>query len=353
MLIRALIFIVLFCGQQADAAVLSNLYETEIIAQSPSPEDRNIAIKAALSAVLKRVLVLDNRRQQAVVEAILARAPQYVKQYQYALQESGLSVNTSARAMRVLFDERALDAVLRSGGIKIWGATRPETLLWLVVEENGRRSFFKAEMMLELANAVSAVSKQTGLPLLNPLLDIDEQRLISVNDVLSAYPQRLLSVSERYDVVSILAGRVVKRQSCWESDWAFYFGQGIEQWTKACGSLNDVLMTGMQGAYGRLSARYAVSSDALPTGQVTLAISGVNGAGDMKRINRYLNSLAPVKSVFWWGADAGFNEFRVKFVGDRQTLEEILGLGRVLNPLDSGAIEAGKLKFRLIPERVK
>ena len=353
MLIRALIFIVLFCGQQAAAAVLSNLYETEIITQSPSPEDRNIAIKAALSAVLKRVVVLDNRGQQDVVDSVLTRAPQYVKQYQYALQESGLSVNTSSRLMRVLFDERALVAALESGGIKIWGADRPETLLWLVIEENGRRSFFKAEMMPELANAVSLVSKQTGLPLLYPLLDMDEQRLISVNDVLSAYPQRLLSVSERYDVVSILAGRVVKRQSCWESDWAFYFGQGIEQWTKTCGSLNDVLMTGMQGAYGRLSAHYAVSPDAQQTGLVTLAISGANGAGDMKRINRYLNSLAPVKSVFWLGAHAGFNEYRVYFAGEQRALEEILGLGRVLNPLDQSAIEAGKLKFRLISERAK
>jgi hypothetical protein len=207
--------------------------------------------------------------------------------------------------------------------------------------------------MPELANAVSFVAKQTGLPLLFPLLDMDEQRLISVNDVLSAYPQRLLSVSERYDVVSILAGRVVKRQNCWESDWAFYFNQGIEQWTQSCGSLNDVIMIGMHGAYGRLSKHYAVKPDAPQTSTVTLTISGVNGVDDMKRISNYLRSLAMVKSVFWLSAEAGFNDYQVNFEGDRQTLEEILGLGRVLNPEDQGNIKKDKLRYQLLPERAK
>ncbi len=353
MLFRALIFAILLCNQQADAAVLTGLYETEVIAQSQSLEHRNAAIKAALTAVLKRVLALENSAQQTAVDTVLAHAPQYVREYQYALQESGLTADTSARVMRVLFDERSLLAALTASGIKMWGGNRPETLLWLVVEDNGRRSFFKTEIMPELANALSFVGKQNGLPLLFPLLDMDEQRLISVNDVLSAYPRRLLSVSERYDVVSILAGRVVKRRNCWEGDWAFYFNQGIEQWTQSCGSLNDALATGMQGAYGKLSKRYAVKAGPPQTGAVTLSISGVNGADDLKRVSHYLSTLAMVKSVFWLSAEGRFNDYQVNFAGDRQTLEEIVGLGRVLNPHDQGTAKMGKLMYQLIPERLK
>lgn len=130
----------------------------------------------------------------------------------------------------------------------MWGETRPETLLWLVIEENGQRGFFKADMMPESDSALNRISRQTGLPLLFPLLDMDEQREISVSDVLSAYPQHFLTVSERYGVISILAGRAVKMQGCWKADWAFYFDENIEQWLKPCTTLNEVILTGMQGS---------------------------------------------------------------------------------------------------------
>jgi uncharacterized protein len=351
-LFRALIIAAWFFSPLAEAAVLNGLYETEIIAQSQSQEDRNTAFKAALTAVLQRILVVEGSAQQSAVAAILSHAPQYVRQYQYALQESGFGANKHARLMRVLFDEHALLAALKPSSIKIWGPTRPETLLWLVVEDNGRRSFFKAEIMPELASAISAIAKQTGLPLLFPLLDMDEQRLISVSDVLSAYPQRLLSISGRYDVVSILAGRIVKRQNCWESDWAFYFGQRIEQWTQSCASLNHALATGMQGAYTHLAGHYATKSDTLQAGIMTLRISGVGEGQDMKRISDYLNSLAMVKSVFWLGTEGGLHDYRVRFEGDSQTLEEMLGLGRVLSPQDSSHAQRDKLRFQLLPKRI-
>ncbi|MEQ1531506.1 MAG: DUF2066 domain-containing protein, partial [Methylococcales bacterium] len=329
-LLRALLLCGLLIGYRADAAEVSGLYETEVLADSQTVADKNNAIRSALEKVLKKVLAGEGILQDPVVKSAIADAPRFVKQAQFSLSEQSIGANRTARTLRVLFDAQALLNVLKTSKLKVWEETRPETLLWLVLEDNGRRSFFRPETMYELNNAVNKMSKQAGLPLLLPLQDLDEQRQISVSDVLSAYPQRLLAVSERYGVVSILAGRVVKSADCWTADWAFYFDDRIVQTETPCASLEDAILTGMQSVYDGLSNYYAVKPYGLEVGSVTLKVFHADDMEDKNRLQNYLKSLPMVKSVSWVGGDVGQQRYKVSFNGERAALEEILGLGRVL-----------------------
>lgn len=351
MLFRAL----LLCGCLASfsgfAAEVSGLYETEVIADSQAIADRDTAIRSALIMVLNRVMAGDNILHDSVVKTAIAEAPRFVKQSQFALHESGFGENNNARTLRVLFDDVALLNQMKTSKLEVWEETRPETLLWLVVEENGQRTMFKPETMYEINNAVNKMAKQAGLPLLMPLQDLEEQRQISINDVLSAYPQRLLSVSERYGVVSVLAGRVVKSAECWKADWSFYFDDRIAQTETPCASLNDVVLAGMQSVYDRLSKYYAIKPYGLEIGTVTLVIGQVVDMEDKNRIMAYLKSLPMVKNVSWLGAEANQQRYKVSFNGDRSALEEILGLGRVLNPQDPESAGANELRYQLLPLR--
>jgi len=354
-LLRTLLICVLTYACHALAAEVTGLFETQVIAGSQSSEDRNSAMQTALSIVLHRVAAGHDIAKDPSVRAALADAPRYVKQYQYALVESLWPASAgarSARTMRVLFDEPALINLLKSSNLKVWGETRPETLLWLVVEENSQRLFFKPETMPELDLAFKSLAKQQGLPLLYPLMDIDEQRQLSVQDVLSAYPQHLLSASERYGVVSILAGRVVKDKNCWQSDWAFYFDQRVEQWTHDCGSLNEVILMGLQGVYGKLSNYYAVKPfTVVEKKKVTLKISGILTSDDRDRVLRYLKSLTMVTSVDWLTGSAGQDIYKVGFDGNRTDLEDRLALGRILNPQDHENAGTDELNYRLLSKR--
>lgn len=351
MLFRALIICGLFFSSNAFAAEVQGLYETEVIAKSQSVEDKNAAFKEALTSVLKRVMAGEDILHDSVVQVALADAGHFIKQYQYSLIESNSDENSSARIMRVLFNEQDVLNLMKTSRLKVWGETRPETLLWLVVEENGRRSFLRADMMPEVNNAVKKAAKQAGLPLLFPLLDMEEQQRISVSDVLSAYSKPLLTVSEGYGVVSILAGRVVKTEDCWKADWAFHFDENIEQWTLPCGTLNDAILIGMEGAYGRLSKYYAVKPDIHETGSVILKVSGSGGVNDRNRVVHYLNSLTMVKSAIWVGGEAGFNRYKVGFERSQHALEELLGIGRVLNPQGEDNTGTNELRYQLLPER--
>jgi uncharacterized protein len=348
-LLKALLLIGWLLGSVTWAAEVPGLYETEVIADSQSIEDRDAAIKSALQIVLNRVMAGDNLFQDAVLKAALANAPHFVKQYQFALQESGLGSNANARTLRVLFDEEALLNLMKTSKLEVWEETRPETLVWLVVEENGQRSLFRPEAMYEINNAVNKMSKQVGLPLLLPLQDLEEQRQISVNDVLSAYPQRLLSVSERYGVVSVLAGRVVKTADCWKADWSLYFDNRIVQTETPCTTLNEAVLAGMQGVYDKLSKYYAVKPVGLEIGSVTLNIAQVYDESDKNRVLNYLKSLPMVKTVSWVGTEANRQRCKVSFNGGRAALEETLGLGRVLNPQDLENTGTNELSYELLP----
>ncbi|MGR9114931.1 MAG: DUF2066 domain-containing protein [Gammaproteobacteria bacterium] len=349
-LIRGLIVSGLLLCQNIFAAEVKNLFQIEVMAKSQTQADRNEAIKEAMTIVLQRVMAGDKVLDDPTVQMALAQAPYYVKQYQYALVENAYDTDGSARQMRVLFDEASLLDLLKTGKLGIWSEIRPETLVWLVIEDQGQRRFFKPETMPGFDNAINQAAKRKGLPLIFPLLDLEEREHISVNDVLSAYPEQLLDVSSRYDVVSVLAGRVVNKQGCWQGEWALYFDQGVEQWIHPCLTLKEALLGGMDGAYNTLSRYYSVKPDVLEVGTALLNVAGITSMTDISRVSEYLESLPMVKSVKWVSVKEGFNRYQISYEGDRRVFKNWIDAGQVLEAFTSSGLAPDELSFRLMPE---
>lgn len=240
------------------ALEVKDLFEIELIANSDSATDREQAIKQALYGVLSRVLVADDISKIPAVQQVLSGAQHYTKQFQYSLIPANAHSDSDARLMRVEFDEAQLLEVMRKSEVGIWSEIRPGTLLWLVIEEDGKRQFYNPEAMPDFESGLSLASKLKGVPIIFPMLDLEEQQRISVSEVLGADSRNLLAVSARYDVPAVMVARLAKKGQCWQSDWAFYFDNKIQQWSNDCLPLNAALMEGMQGAYKILSNYYGV-----------------------------------------------------------------------------------------------
>jgi len=330
---------------------VQGLFEAEVMTQSQSYEDRNAAIKAALKIVLGKILTGQDILQDSAVQIALADAGRYVTRYQYSLIPSGIDKNSTARVMRVEFDEEALLELMQSSKLGIWSEIRDETLLWLVVDDSGKRQFFNADIMPDIANALHKSAKRKGLPLLLPLLDLQEQQQISVNDVLSAYSDRLMKVSQRYATASVLSGRIEHKENCWRSEWTLYFNHTVKQWPQKCTTLDKTLLSGLQGTYDKLSSYFAVKPETLAIDTVLLRISGIHGMTDMTRVTDYLTGLPIIESVGWIKVESGANLYKVKYKGKRRVFEEMLGLGRVLDPVNRGSEKQDELEFRLLKEQ--
>ncbi|MGR8929538.1 MAG: DUF2066 domain-containing protein [Gammaproteobacteria bacterium] len=242
----------------AAAVEVKGLYEIELVANSQSASDRQQAIKQSLYGVLNRVLVAEDISTIPAVQEMLNGAQFYVKQFQYSLISADQSSDSDARLIRVEFDEDQILEVMRNANVGIWSEIRPETLAWLVIDEEGNRRFYNPDTMPDFENALSLASKVKGIPVIFPLLDLEEQQRISVSEVLSADSRNLLAVSARYDVPAVMAGRVFRQDGCWQSEWAFYFDGKIKQWRGECLPLKATMMVGMQGAYNVLSQYYGI-----------------------------------------------------------------------------------------------
>lgn len=245
----------------AFAVEVKGLYEVELIAHSQSATDRELAIKQAMFAVLNRVVVAEDIAQVPAVQQLLNSAQNYVKQSQYSLISADGASDTDARLLRVEFDEDQLLEVLRSSKVGLWSEIRPETLLWLVIDEDGKRQFYNADAMPNIESALSLGSKLTGLPVIYPMLDLEEQQKISVSEVLGVDSKNLLAVSSRYEVPAIMAGRLAKKGECWQGEWAFHFDGKIKQWESPCQSLKTTIQAGLHGAYLVLSSYYGIKPE--------------------------------------------------------------------------------------------
>ncbi len=348
---RVHLLVLLFTCQSLIAVEVDRLYEAEVIANSELEEDRTLAIRQALDIVLTRILAGGDVHQNATVQGVLENAEHYVSEFQYALVASEKQKNTNARLIRVLFNEKLLVDVFRPSKLDFWNEIRTSTLVWLVVEEKpGQQRFFDASLMPDIDAAISKAAQLKKLPILYPMQDLIEKQSLTISDVLSAYSDHLMDVSQRYDVVSTLAGKMDNSDGCWKAEWTYYFNAQIEQWRSQCGSINDVVLNGFQGVYDRLSNYYAVKSDLKDIDSVNLNVSNINDMTALGWVRDYLSSLPMIKTVTWINANSGYKLYRIFYQGDRSELIKLLQKDDVIRAEDNSQQNVGVMKYKLLTE---
>ena len=202
--------------------------------------------------------------------------------------------------------------------------------------------------MPDIDAAMDKASRQKALPVLYPIQDLKEKRTLSTSDVLSAYSEHLLKVSQRYDVVSTLAGKMVKTGTCWKAEWTFYFDSKIEQWRSQCSSINNVALNGLQGVYDRLSTYYAVKPDIKGISSVIFKVSNINNIKALQKVTDYLESLPMNKTATWVTTDSGYNVYRVFYQGPRQALNNRLANSNILRAEDFSLKETKEVKYKFL-----
>ena len=190
---------------------IKNIYQGKATIENQG--QRNESIRNALKSVLSKLLSDQAHSNAEAIEAILAKSPQYVQQYRFENPRPADATNNenSPKLLIVDFNPFALNTALESHGFKIWGADRPEVLLWLVVEAKHKRNLFAADTMPELGIAIGSAVEKKGLALLFPLMDLTDRRQLTVSDIWIGFDDRIRQASQRYGVDHILAGRLIEK----------------------------------------------------------------------------------------------------------------------------------------------
>ena len=276
------------------AVEVPGLYRATVRVDSRNSEqERRRAFGVAMQEVLTKVSGVDASLNQASIRRALNNPEPYVQSW--STQASLVAMDPSAEvselreviSIQVNFYETEIQRLLDENGIPIWPVNRPETLVWLVVQDElGER-----QILQDFAD-------KRGLPILFPLLDLEDQLRLNLDALWELDAEAILNASRRYRAESILALRLHRSLSgevLAKSIYLFRDNQFVYEEFES--DQDDFLRGSINLATAELSQYYAVLLSASNnTVSVDLRVDGINSPADYAALISYLNSLEAVSS---------------------------------------------------------
>lgn len=330
------------------AAQLGNLYEATAPLDPTKRRARDMAFVAAMEQVLVRVTGRRDIASDPGAAELLSEPGVFVQQFRETLDGE----------LWVGFDGAAINQVLSSARLPIWGTERPAVLTLIAMDlGGGERYVLAAEDEVPdprrdaLRESIVEQAERRGLPLVLPLMDGQDRSVLSFTDLWGGYEDALTDAARRYGVDAVLLGRY-RYDAPDRMRWTLFENDLAERWV---GQFED----GIEGASDRLALRYAVATDAALEGEVGLAVAGVADFDDFGRVLRFLQGLTAIERVSVRSLDEGEVVFGLELRGNLDNVDQAIRLGGVLEPdelrpgglpaADSGDQRPVALAYRLAP----
>lgn len=317
----------------AAADEVANLYEATVVVESQDKEKRTEAIRTAFTEVLVRVsgrTDIATSPDFPAIKTAIETATRYAQQYRYLKTPPAADTQQPGLVLWVRFDETALSRLLRDNHLPVWGSTRPATLLWLAVDDRGRRELLGNDARNDTHTVLLDRAKLRGVPLRFPLLDLTDRSNLRVSDVWGNFESTILQASQRYQTEAVLVGRVFQSYSgYWTARWSLYSDSRRSDWTVNGKSMAEVLDPGIDKTAESLALRYAQVGQ-VDDRSVLVEVKAIKGLADYNRVVKYLHSLSHVSSVQPYELSAESTVFQVTIPGGRLAVARSIALGHVL-----------------------
>lgn len=331
------------CG----AVEVRGLYEARVPVLGQDRKERNEAIERAFAEVLVRV---SGRGAIGTVPGLAERLPQanrYVQQFRYRAitpppaQPAAPAEPVPTQILWVRFDAKSVNRLLRQFGLPVWGATRPATLAWVVVDDQGRRRILSNDMQHPVRDLIDERARRRGLPLQLPLYDLQDRAAVRISDVWGNFEDAILQASTRYQTEAVLVGRVYRGfGDVWNARWTLYSDGQRQDWEFRSLELAEVVLPGVDQTVETLAARFAQVNQDRASNDLTIAISGVRTLADYRRVADYLAKLSDVEKVQPFVLEAERATFNVRVRSGRLAVAQAISLGDVLTTEITGVAPA-------------
>lgn len=318
------------------AATVDGLFETEVPVQGPDTAQRNQAIRQALGQVLVKVSGSRDIADRPALAEELGQAPRYVQQFRYL--EPGHNGDQPVGRLLVQFDGAAVTRMLRERGLPVWGEARPTVLVWLGIEDQGERRWYVPDTDPTGWDALQRAANERGLPLLLPLMDLDDQRVLRPDDLWGGGESAVRAASERYAPDAILVGRLADLGGAWRGSWTL-LQDAAESWEGRPGERDRSLAAGVSWAADALAARNAPMGTGSATSLVELRVAGILGLAEYGRVKAHLGSLSMVERSRLLALEPGVARFQLKVRGGAAALATGIALGGLLEQAPQAGTE--------------
>ncbi|MDO6693709.1 DUF2066 domain-containing protein [Aliiglaciecola sp. 3_MG-2023] len=357
MRMRCLLFLTLLLIGQingAKAAVVEGLYNASVVVDDQSITAQKKAVKQALAEVLVKVSGNRGLLADKEIKGYINNAQNILLAYTYESTAEGLLYKAE-------FDVNQVESILRSTGFSIWGKHRPQTLVWLAIEDKdtGTRQLLTDSEHQNLIDLAKQTANSRGIEIAFPIMDLTDIQRVSVYDVWSSYTQNLVEASERYGTEYVMSGRLFyrteqpvssllegdealqqvepKKLNVWVLEWLITRRGTFDSGEVEASSPEDAVQKAIDMITDKLAAKYAIEAIAGDGSEnkTQIVIGNISSLTAYVDVLEFLTNLSVVIDVTLVEQQGGFSTFELELFGAKENLDEAFRLdNRIESPRD-------------------
>jgi hypothetical protein len=348
----------IFCCQFVSAAVIDDLYDAKIAVANQSEKLQQQGFALALKQVLVKVRGNDDILNDQQIKRAITRATRLVRSYQYDQLDSQLY-------LVVNFDPQRVETVIRNAGFPIWDKRRPDSLVWLAIDNGHTRETANQLQYPDIYAQFKEDAARRGIALIFPLWDLDDIQALDIYDIWGGFSNQINQASERYSVQSVLSARMYlasdnsseieppntfanQKTELWLADWTM-----LENGTLLSGQVEGesqlVVSTKLVDTLAnQLSLKYAIDLAQIELSQnrINIVINNVNSLVYYTQVLALLENLSVVNSATLISQQGERSIFELTLLGDVDDLNNALNLDNKIRPIvDDFGQPIGNLEF--------
>lgn len=332
----------LVMGSGVRAEVVPDLYRATVLVPGQDESSRNQALRPALEQVLVKVSGTDQLGANAAIQSALAQPQRWLDAFRYESTTEQLDTGKGPRPathLIVTFASRGVDELLHRAGMPIWPANRPAVLVWLVADhpEFGPMLVAPTEQP-EVYEALTAAAARRGLPVIKPLLDLEDQMALTAEQLWNADVAAIGAASERYPTSVVVVGRMSTLPGGEPMISWLLLHQDQQQMFESMGAdMTAIMVDGVARTANYLAGIYAIAPNAQGGSDLQLEIHGVDTFADYNGLMHYLEQQGVVSRMQVLGVNGSVVKVKLVSQGDRTLLINALQIDRKLIP-DSAVV---------------
>jgi hypothetical protein len=336
-----LLFVV--CTNVFSATEVDLYSESVVVKQNANQSEQNEAIKTAFTRLLVRVTGIEQILNDPVVMDVLDSGSKYLATFRFeasdVLFKNVLGESVPTKSMILKFDRKSVDSFLVKNRLPVWGAKRPDVLIWIADRLDGQDHILSDSEESDIALELEQQTERRGIPYLLPIMDLEDSLTLSFSEVYGLFSRDIERASERYKPEAILAGRIIKTADQYSADWLMMFkGQRLRLPT-ITGTKEFVISQGVDIVAQRLSEQYALVLDPTMLGNMSVKVVDIKDLNEFAALENYLNTINLITKITVHSFQDNNVVFDIEISGDQAQLVDVMSLDGSLIPIEEGTLE--------------
>ena len=319
--------------QSAKALVMDELYTVELPVSDQTTDLRLKTFEAAFELVLTKVSGSNEARKNPAIIRQGKNSSRYVKQFSYE-DRPGVDVEGGAVQLlylKVNFDQRLIEQLLRKHNFPVWGRERPSSLMLINSQFGDVIQIVTSDSAPKVVELLYAAALKMGVPMLLPLMDLEDISLVDVSNVTLRDFKVINDMAIRYGPDAVVVGELVEIDSeNWAGDWEVRFTGQIFKWQYKAATQDAVIEELIAHLARVLALEYALEYDQSNEQELLLKVSSMLDINHLISVRQYLRSLNVVESVRVALISKEEVTFHLKLRNSAEDLQRLIDIGNVL-----------------------